>query len=141
MRCFDYNRGVCRGVCGWCGFDRFSMSEAHSALALIEGREVTPEISRAIATDLEFEARIEKYHRWSEPVERQSRANNRIVLEVAQGVFDGKACVHKEGSVRKHTAVQGSDVDLMVTLSDWRAMADAQRLTLEQALRARPSGV
>lgn len=126
--CFDYNKGVRRGECIACGHTRFALGHLQ---AVLEGDELED-----AALALQFEASVE-HHRWSEEEGLISGVNTHAVVECARAVFAGKALVHKEGSVRKNTAVEGSDIDLMVTLASRKRMSDGQRDDLVRALRAR----
>jgi len=126
--CHDYNKGVRRGECFACGHKRFDVA---NLLSVLDGAELEKEV-----LTLSFEESIER-RRWSEEEMSAAGVNTNAVLHCVRAVFANKALVHKEGSTRKDTAVDTSDIDLMVTLSNRRAMNDAQRDDLLRALRAR----
>lgn len=126
-RCYDYNSGVRRGVCRACGYNRFDPSELEEALGSAELEDT--------ALALSFEEAVER-NRWSEEESRAAGMNTHAVHLCVKEVFAGKALVHKEGSVRKNTDTNASDVDLMVTLSSRKKMSDAERDGLLRALGA-----
>ena len=126
QRCYDYNKGVRRGSCRACSYNRFDLvGELEVSLG-------TSELEDA-ALELSFEETVEQ-NRWSEEEARAVGTNTHAVHLCVKEVFAGKAMVHKEGSVRKNTATSASDVDLMVTLSSRKKMSDAERDDLLHAL-------
>lgn len=126
-RCYDYNKGVRRGVCRACSYNRFDLSELEEALSSAELEDT--------ALALSFEEAVER-NRWSEEEARAVGTNTHAVHLCVKAVFKAKAMVHREGSVRKNTATNASDVDLMVTLSSRKKMSDAERDDLLRALSA-----
>ena len=124
-RCYDYNKGVRRGVCRACSYNRFDLSELEEALSSAELEDT--------ALALSFEEAVER-NRWSEEEARAVGTNTHAVHLCVKAVFKAKAMVHREGSVRKNTATNASDVDLMVTLSSRKKMSDAERDDLLRAL-------
>ena len=98
-QCNNYNSGVRRGACNDCSFDRFRL---------------------ATGPEAKFEQRLEGLHRWSRAKELATGTNTSIIVNVARQLFGGNTTVAKEGSVRKNTATQDSDLDLMVRLPQSR---------------------
>jgi len=117
QKCHDYNRGVRSGTCSRCSFDRFQDAAHEEAVA--------------------FEKKIEQKHRWSDEKARATGANTQLIKDTVKAVFHERAVISKEGSVRKCTEIEGSDLDLMITLSHNSPMTEAQREELAQELRKR----
>ena len=128
-RCYDYNKGVRCGVCFACNYNRFDVDELEEALGVALGSAELEDAALALC----FEEAVER-NRWSEEEARSVGTNTHAVHLCVKEVFAGKAMVHKEGSVRKNTATNASDVDLMVTLSSRKKMSDAERDDLLRAL-------
>ena len=144
LQCFDYNFWVVRGRCR-CGFDRFDTTLLRMAIrdmswdtALLftgpDGSE--PNFDRLIFDHIDFEMRIEQ-RRWSVANLKWAARNTKEILKTLRDVFGQEVCVHREGSVRKNTAIESSDLDLMITLEDHRAMTRSERDAIVTALRTR----
>jgi hypothetical protein len=138
MKCFscaDYNFGVVRGCCDWCKFDRFDTTLLRSVFSNDLDDTLTSVFGRLVGDHVEFEARVEKQHRWSKATYRALTRNTQIIIKAVRDVFGQQSWIHKEGSLRKDTAVESSDVDLMITLEGNRAMTIAERDELVRAMR------
>ena len=130
-RCYDYNRGVMYGVCSVCKFNRFDVDMVSDVCNPNRKDSVhCPE-----ALDLEFEECIQ-LNKWTDSEVRAAASNTDKIFHLVNKMFGGGAAVHKEGSVRKNTAIQISDVDLMVTLKGRRQMTDNERDCLVRNLQA-----
>ena len=92
-RCYDYNKGVRRGVCRACSYNRFDLRELEEALSSAELEDT--------ALALSFEEAVER-NRWSEEEARAVGTNTHAVHLCVKAVFKAKAMVHREGTLEHY---------------------------------------
>ena len=126
-QCFDYNRGVKAGECIACGHNRFDDAAA------VELTDDTLDL-----LSLQLEKTLQLNHSWTEIEERENATNVEAINLLCKKLFGGNAFVSKEGSVAKMTAINTSDVDLMVSMrsKSEEAAKPASELQLQELVDA-----